>query len=53
MKYKATLSFAGEISAFKGEIIELEKEEAQAFVDCGYLIDLTAKNHTEKPKKQK
>lgn len=48
-KYEATISFAGEVAMYKGEIRELERSLAAPLVKCGYLKEKKA----VKPKESK
>lgn len=41
MKYKATVSFAGNVSMYKGEIRNLKADIANPLLKCGYLEKLT------------
>lgn len=51
MKYKAKISFAGELSMYEGEVRELKESLASKFVDCGFLekfnIEENEKNTSE------
>ena len=38
MKYKATVSFAGQVSMAAGEVRELPGDVADPLLDCGYLV---------------
>ena len=51
MKYKAKISFSGELSMHEGEVRELKESLASKFVDCGFLekfnIEENEKNTSE------
>ena len=39
MKYKATVSFAGQVCMAAGEVQELPVEIAAPLLSCGYLVE--------------
>lgn len=43
MKYRATVSFAGSLSMYKGEERELTPSIALPFMKCGYLEEVKKK----------
>ena len=44
MKYKATISFAGQVSMAANEVRELPQESAAPLLRCGYLTSVAEKS---------
>ena len=51
MQYRATISFAGEVSMYAGEVREVEESKAAPLVECGYLKPV--EKHAAAKKKSK
>lgn len=50
-QYRATVSFAGEVSMYAGEVREVEEIKAAPLIECGYLEPV--KNTTTAKRKDK
>lgn len=48
MKYRATVSFAGNVSMYKGEIRSLKADIANPLLKCGYLEKVTTEKAVKK-----
>ena len=51
MRYRATVSFAGEVSMCENEVCVLDEQAAKPLVECGYLVVVEPKKRGKQAEK--